>query len=99
MKRKPLNKISDKKKAQLERELPIKIAILKRAGGKCEVCGRSGQYGLYPLSTHHKGVGADRRELKSVDDGECLCILCHAKRHGINAKLSQPKWGNGDKVE
>ena len=94
MKRVALNKMSDKKKALLERELPIKCEIIKRAKGRCGDCGEESKLPLYPLQVHHKKIGADREEIKSVEDGVALCIVCHSKAHGIKVVFSEPRWSN-----
>lgn len=93
MKKSYIKPISDKRKALLERELPIKCEIIKRAKNRCEQCGKEASM-LYPLSVHHKKIGADREEIKTLKDGIALCIICHNKAHGINAKFSEPQWAN-----
>ncbi len=93
MKRSYINKKSDKQKAKDLRELPVKLEILRRAKGHCERCGAESKLPLYPLAVHHKKIGADREEIKSVEDGEALCIICHGKRHNLRLKFSKPMWG------
>ena len=94
MKKSRINPISDKRKALLERELPIKCEIIRRAKNKCGQCGKEASM-LYPLAVHHKKIGADREEIKSVEDGIALCIKCHlGGRHGLKIILdSQPQFG------
>lgn len=101
MKRTPINKISAKQKAKNARELPIKIEIIKRANGHCEGrlesgerCNRSSSP-MYPLSVHHIKKRSQGGELKTKEDGLALCIICHAKAEGINAKFSEPQWSKG----
>ena len=97
-----LKPISDKQRALKARELPYKVAIIKRAKNRCEYIDEHGERCtvmgsmLYPLQTHHKGIGADREEIKSEDDGEALCLKHHlGGKHGLNIILgSQPKWTN-----
>jgi hypothetical protein len=51
--------------------------VVKLAGGKCKECGSTVR-----LHAHHTVSVSQAPKLRYVlDNGECLCIKCHAKRH------------------
>jgi hypothetical protein len=82
-KRKPLNK------SQLGKKLDEawSLAVKKRAGYKCEVCG-IGESGH--LNSHHI-VGRRNRMVRwDVRDGVCLCVKHH--RFGIESAHEDPLW-------
>lgn len=70
--------------------------VLRRANWKCEDCGAYNN-----LNVHHKNELynialkynfniqeiLNSKEFNDVDNGECLCIDCHIKRHPYNIKL------------
>ena len=82
-KRKPLNK------SQLGKKLDEawSLAVKKKAGYKCEVCG-IGESGH--LNSHHI-VGRRNRMVRwDVRDGVCLCVKHH--RFGIESAHEDPLW-------
>jgi len=112
MRKSRINPISQKKLAQYKREVPIRIEIIEKgggmpiaiptppfvicAGGRCGQCGGKPLGPEYPLVIHHEGIGADREELKRLENGEyngeLLCIYCHGKKHRIRMVKSEPQW-------
>lgn len=53
--------------------------IFKRAGARCEVCGKSWNQGFYLECHHIVPLGDGGRN--SVDNGQLLCINHHARAH------------------
>jgi len=104
-----MKQISDKRKQKLLDELPIRIEIIKRAGGtpvrivslpyvicaggRCEECGAPPLHPEYPLTVHHKKKQSQGGKLEKKEDGEALCIKCHNKTEGIKVVFSEPQWG------
>ncbi len=63
------------------------LAVKKRAGYKCEVCG-IGESGH--LNSHHIVGRRNRRVRWDVRDGVCLCVKHH--RFGIESAHEDPLW-------
>lgn len=90
MKKTPIKRISAKKKQELLAEARIKVALIERANGHCELCGKRPDFrGLRP---HHTGIGASRKPL-SLDD-KMACGKCHSGKHLILEVESAPMWSN-----
>jgi 5-methylcytosine-specific restriction endonuclease McrA len=81
-KRKPINPISKKKRAEIEDEKPIREQLKKRANGHCEECGRSESQsigGLHP----HEALFRSHGGRMTITNSKMLCHVCHASKHGI----------------
>ncbi len=63
------------------------LAVKKKAGYKCEVCG-IGESGH--LNSHHIVGRRNRRVRWDVRDGVCLCVKHH--RFGIESAHEDPLW-------
>lgn len=58
----------------------IKLWLLDRTGGKCEMCGRTVEYGT--MSLHHILPVSMAPELSTTKSNMmCLCSDCHRKIH------------------
>jgi 5-methylcytosine-specific restriction endonuclease McrA len=60
----------------------LRKQVLRRAGGRCEACGRAGR-----LDVHHLTYARRGNEL--LGDLQALCRDCHDKAHG-NARGRDP---------
>jgi len=61
------------------------LAVKKRAGYKCEVCGKTDI-----LNSHHIVGRRNRRVRWDVRDGVCLCVKHH--KFGIESAHEDPLW-------
>jgi hypothetical protein len=61
------------------------LAVKKRAGYKCEVCGKTDI-----LNSHHIVGRRNRRVRWDVRDGVCLCVKHH--KLGIESAHEDPLW-------
>ena len=75
-----MKKVSDKKRAEIQAEYPIRVELAKRAQGKCEECYELPDWrGLHPHETVHRSQGGKM----SLDNSLMLCGSCHSREHGI----------------
>jgi 5-methylcytosine-specific restriction endonuclease McrA len=75
-------KKAEKRKAHREETSAIRAAVMKRADGRCEVCGAS-EAPYNPLHMHHTVMGSGkRRQQQNVSNCVALCMGCHRKAHG-----------------
>jgi 5-methylcytosine-specific restriction endonuclease McrA len=84
---KPINKISKKKRKEIEDEKPIREALAKRANGRCEWCGRPEWQclgGLHPHEKVYRSKGIIGR--LSLDNSVMVCNTCHGNR-GHNLRI------------
>ena len=95
-----LRPISDKRKAEIKREKPIRELLLERSGGRCELCGS----GLYVAA--HEIIFRSGGGKLSVTNTIMLCQPCHnkAQARGIPAEklleiVEQANKRHGIKVE
>lgn len=59
--------------------------VFKRSGGKCEVCGKVGTYGLDGvLELHHI---LRRKVDATVYNTIMLCYECHRGKHGVHGMM------------
>lgn len=57
--------------------------VIKRANGKCELCGREA-----PLETHHKiSLHKDMTKALDINNGQALCHSCHLKADGRKERV------------
>ena len=82
MKRSPIRKISEKKKAQLKAEALLSAKLLVKQGGRCDECGCVLRWGSAKHEIKFRSQGGN-----PVDENNCvlLCIHCHNARHGIKS--------------
>ena len=80
MKRKALNKISKKQRAELNLRAKLKREYMAETEGHCMTCGTTGD--IRGLSLSHvvplSRGGATTRENTLLE-----CYPCHSKRHGL----------------
>jgi 5-methylcytosine-specific restriction endonuclease McrA len=73
--RKPINRISKKKRLEIQEEKPIRQQLNERAGGFCERCGRAPDFrGLHP----HEKVFRSHGGKLTLANSEMWCGRCHA---------------------
>ena len=58
-------------------------AIKKRAGGRCELCGKEGREAHHLFKRQYKSVRWD------LDNGVCLCLGCHHLAHSKPAQFAE----------
>ncbi len=74
-----------------EKEGPLHRAWRKAVltGGRCADCGST-----QDLTAHHVVPWAESKKLRFVvSNGEALCVMCHARRHG-----AKKRWAKGSRV-
>jgi hypothetical protein len=86
--RKPMNKISKKKRQEMQGEIPIRKALWERCKGCCEWCGRPASQclgGLHPHEKIHRSQGGKLTLKNSV----MVCNTCQGIK-GHNLKIIEP---------
>ena len=80
MKRTPLRKVSDKKRAQLADEKKLTEILYIKQKGLCADCGDSLGWGAAKHEIIFRSHGGS-----PTDEDNCvlLCLTCHSARHGI----------------
>ncbi len=78
MQRKPIRKISKKKKQQLKEERLLVGKLLIKQNGKCADCGGILGWGSAKHEIKFRSKGGDPT---SEENCILLCLVCHAKRH------------------
>lgn len=73
--RKAVNKISKKKRKEIQKEKPVRILLWERAKGCCEICGRPDSQCLGGLHPHEWKLRSQGGKL-SLENSSLLCNTC-----------------------
>lgn len=78
---KPMNKVSKKKREEIEAEKPTRKELIERSQGRCEECGEIPPYwiGLHPHEEKFRSSGGKL----SASNSKMLCPVCHSAKHHI----------------
>ena len=85
MQRKPIRKVSAKKRAQLKEERLLTARLIIKQNGLCP-CGRKLGFGSAKHEKIFRSHGGDPTDENNT---VLLCLECHGKRHGLNLKLTE----------
>lgn len=80
MKRTPINRISARQRAELDRRRRLRQQLLTQCGGLCMECSKTPDWPGLSLS---HDVPLARGGKTTLENCRLLCPRCHGKRHGI----------------
>lgn len=83
--KKPIKKVSDKKRSQLKDEKAVHAQVIERSQGLCERCGCAPDF--RGLSVHHK-VFRSQGGKSTIENQVALCGACHSLSHHITETRS-----------
>jgi len=86
MQRKPIRKISNKKRAQLKAERILTARLIIRQEGKCADCKEKLGFGSAKHEIIFRSHGGDPLDEKNT---VLLCLVCHGKRHRLNLIMEE----------
>ena len=78
--RKPLRKVSDKKRKQMSGERRLTGLLIIKQKGMCAGCGCKLGWGAAKHEVKFRSHGGDPTDLNNT---ELLCLVCHGKKHGL----------------